>query len=452
MMQFNNLSLKNTSNLINVDENMVLLKAIDKTIDIIIAPKQLNKLLKDKGNRESIVSIYSSICIFIMEIKELIDIKINIEELVYQYMVMIRQIVQSIGQPRYSLFGGLADLGYGINSIYKVTGHFKKFINSLNKLITSLVDEELSKLILDENNIKTHDFDTMAGMTGVASYLLLYKDEQEIRECIEKVLSYLIILTYKKEIFGHKVPNYYLSPENHYSQQERDYYNKGSFNLGLSHGIAGPLAILSIALSEGIEVEGQRKAIEDILKDLKFLCYIDKNQSAYWPDRVRFNDYVNRSIKMETNRASWCYGSPGVARAIYLAGKAIDDKESIELSLKAIDGLCRMDIDEWMLKSPTICHGYAGLLLVIEAMYIDTKNTDYKKCIDKLTSIILNFYKEESIFGFLNIDPKELENGIYKMVEEDNITLLQGSIGVMLTLLSTIKPRNTSWERHFLIR
>ena len=142
---------------------------------------------------------------------------------------------------------------------------------------------------------------------------------------------------------------------------------------------------------------------------------------------------------MGANRASWCYGSPGIARAMYLGGKAVDDEDSIILSLKAIDGLTKMNINQWRLNSPTVCHGYAGLLAVMEAMYMDTGNINYIKCINKLENILLNFYKEDSIFGFMNIDTKEVDNGVYKIIEEDKITLLQGSIGVILSLLAIVK-------------
>ncbi|MCQ4922981.1 lanthionine synthetase C family protein [Tissierella carlieri] len=446
-----NLELERVKKVIDVDTNVVLLKSLNKMVGIIKDPYRLNELLVDKGNSESIVSIYSSICIFIGEVKELISEDIDIEDLSYKYMTMIRQIIRSRGQLRVPLFGGLSDLGYGINSIYKSTGYFKRFIDSFNKLIISLIEDELPKLIADIDDLKAESFDTMAGMAGVASYLLLYKDEDKIRKCIEDIFRYLIMLTEEKEVFGQKVLRYYLSPDNHYSQKERECYTNGSFNLGLSHGIAGPLSILSTGLNEEIEVEGQKKAIKNILNDLKTFSCINEKEFVYWPERVGFDDYVNRRVNMGANRASWCYGSPGIARAMYLGGKAVDDEDSIILSLKAIDGLAKMNINQWRLNSPTVCHGYAGLLVVMEAMYMDTGSINYIKCINKLKNILLNFYKEDSIFGFMNIDTKEVDNEAYKIIEEDKITLLQGSIGVILSLLAIVKPMETNWMKHLLI-
>lgn len=451
MKSLYNLNLEKVRETIDINTNIVLLKSLNKMIDIVKEPHSLNEILIDKESSESIMSIYSSICMFIGEVKELISKDIDIEDLAYEYMVVIREIIQNRGHLRLSLFGGLADLGYGINSIYKSTSYFKKFIDSFNELIVSLVKDELDKLILNIKDLKTESFDTMAGMTGVASYLLLYKDENNIRKCIEDIFKYLIMLTEEREVLGKRVMSYHLAQKNHYSQEERETYTKGSFNLGLSHGISGPLSILAIGLNEKIEVEGQRQAIKNILNDLKAFAYIGEIEYVYWPERVAFDDYINRKSKRTVNRASWCYGSPGISRAMYLGGKAVNDKDSVILSLKAINGLAKMNIEQWRLSSPTICHGYAGLLIVMEAMYMDIGNCDYTRAINNLRDTILSLYKDDSIFGFTNIDPKEMKNGIYKIVEEDKITLLQGSIGIILSLLATVKAVETNWMKHFLI-
>lgn len=433
------------------DENMNILRSLNKIIDVVKDPAEFNQILNEMKSTESIISIYSSICMLLGETHEIVSNSIDVDDILYQYMVLIRQIIQSNEQLRFSLFGGLSDFGFGINSIYKSRGHFKKFIDSFNELLVNSVKYELSKLVSDIGNLKTESFDFMAGISGVASYLLLYKEEAEISECIKDILKYLISLTQDREVLGYKVPSYYLSSKNHFSKEEKEFYNKGSFNLGVSHGITGPLAILAIALSQEIEVEGQKEAIHKILSDLKTFSYTDNKEAVYWAGRVSFDEYINKKAGMVPNRAGWCYGSPGIARSIYLAGKAVNDKESIELSLKTIYGLCKMNKDEWMLDSPTICHGYAGLLVVIQAMYEDTKDNRYKYCIDKLSNILLDSYKDDSIFGFMNIDPKEVKEGVYNLVEEDSITLLQGSVGIILTLLSTIYKPKTDWRNHLLV-
>lgn len=78
---------------------------------------------------------------------------------------------------------------------------------------------------------------------------------------------------------------------------------KGNFNLGLSNGIGGILAALSIALMEGIEIAGQRKAIERILEDYKRFHYVDNNGAVYWPGIIKFEDYISGQCKIDGRRA-----------------------------------------------------------------------------------------------------------------------------------------------------
>ncbi len=59
-------------------------------------------------------------------------------------------------------------------------------------------------------------------------------------------LSYLVSLTQERDVYGHIVPNYYISSEKQFLDSEKEFYKKGNFNLGLSHGITGALTVLSI--------------------------------------------------------------------------------------------------------------------------------------------------------------------------------------------------------------
>ncbi|PEK75223.1 lanthionine synthetase LanC family protein, partial [Bacillus pseudomycoides] len=78
------------------------------------------------------------------------------------------------------------------------------------------------------------------------------------------------------------------------------------------------------------------------------------------------------------SRAAWCYGTPGVARALYLAGKVTNNQEYIDVSIQTLDDLFNYQRHEWGLYSPTFCHGYAGLLHILNLMYIDTKKEKFK--------------------------------------------------------------------------
>ena len=61
-------------------------------------------------------------------------------------------------------------------------------------------------------------------------------------------------------------------------------------------------------------------------------------------------------------RPSWCYGTPGQARAQQLAGLALGDQERMRTAERALAG-CVLDRQvTGLLTDASLCHGWAGLV------------------------------------------------------------------------------------------
>ena len=453
------MKMENTNKILNEElkignNEMQLIKfVLQKITEEIKDPESLTNYLTHM--KVSPLFTYPSICMLLGESKELLNNEINWDDVSYQYMLRIKQgIGANCSQFTISLFSGLAGLGFAAYSLYKSTSHYKIFIDSLNKIIVTKTLDLIDTMNSNLNNIDMITYDTISGLSGVAGYLLLFKEEPEIRKCVELILTSLITMTKDRIVFGKKVAGWHILGENQFLEEEKNTYKKGNFNLGISHGITGVLAVLSIALTEGIEVEGQKNSINRILVDLKKYMYTDENGYIYWPAKIKFEDYINGKCPIYKSRASWCYGTPGIARIMYLAGKAMNDQESIDISIKAIEGICNMKVDELMIDSPTICHGYAGLLTVIQVMYLDVKNPIFDMGRKKILKLILRFYSNDAKFGFYNT-VYNIDNNLYskktKLVREDDISFLQGTSGILLSLLPFLKPITTNWMRHLLI-
>lgn len=438
-------------NLLLEEDYNLIIKSLKKILEIIIEPNKLNlDTIKDKNFK---IYEYCNAVMILAESWDILVDKIDLNEIHYEYMLKIRENLYNINFLTASSFSGSTAIGFSIYSLYKNTLYYKKFINTLNQLIISQVKEDIKRYMLDLGNVRLESYDSVLGLSGTASYLLLFKEEEDVRECIIEILIYLIEITKNIEKYGYKVPGWYTSSENQFLDDEKKFYKKGNFNLGLAHGIAGPLTILSLALKEGIEIEGQREGINIILNDLKRLKYNDEKENIYWPGRIDFEEYVSGVVKdKKRNRASWCYGTPGIARAMYIAGTAINDKESIDIAIKAVEGLCQMDEDEWKFHSPTICHGYSGLLAVVQAMYTDTRNLSFDLGRKKILKKILEFFEEDSLLGFYDIDPKDPFKGELKLIKKESIGLLDGAAGIILILLSLIKPIKTDWMRILMLK
>jgi hypothetical protein len=85
----------------------------------------------------------------------------------------------------------------------------------------------------------------------------------------------------------------------------------GLLNLGMAHGGAGILALLSGAMRVGIQVEGQVKAVSDLCAT--FDRYRQGSSACpWWPAMISFSEYSHVATSQgRQGRPSWCYGTPG---------------------------------------------------------------------------------------------------------------------------------------------
>ena len=218
----------------------------------------------------------------------------------------------------------------------------------------------------------------------------------------------------------------------------------------MSHGVSGILAILIIALQKGICVSGQKSAIE-ILAHKYILEYkVVENNIPYWPGMLSYEKFKKREIDDLSRRMSWCYGSIGILRSLQLYEQAFPDyrlKREIE---DAVISLSKIPCEEYLFDSPTICHGYAGMLVVLNVINQEVKSDVIQKRVLELVDILNNFFSEKNRFGFRNIDFVSSKEGILKNVTED-LSFLTGSTGVILSMLSVVRGE-TTFEKHLLIK
>ncbi|MFJ7244549.1 lanthionine synthetase C family protein [Kitasatospora sp. NPDC098652] len=196
------------------------------------------------------------------------------------------------------------------------------------------------------------EFDTIRGLAGLGSVLL---DRAPDGEAIRAVLACLVRLTDDVKHDGEVLPGWWtLSGP---SGKPDDRFPGGHANNGLAHGIAGPLALLALALRRGVEVDGQRAAIGTILAWLE--RWRDRHAWPYWIAPGHLASTVRRPLAPQ--RPSWCYGTAGLARAQQLAALALGDSR---LRQDAEDGLATALNDPLSLAATTdisLCHGYTGL-------------------------------------------------------------------------------------------
>jgi lantibiotic biosynthesis protein len=78
----------------------------------------------------------------------------------------------------------------------------------------------------------------------------------------------------------------------------------------MAHGIAGPLALLSLAMRRGIVADGQAEAIKRICSWLDAWRQ-DHETGPWWPETITLEETrLGRPRQTRPMRPSWCYGTP----------------------------------------------------------------------------------------------------------------------------------------------
>ncbi|MGW0828547.1 lanthionine synthetase C family protein [Streptomyces sp. NPDC002845] len=200
------------------------------------------------------------------------------------------------------------------------------------------------------------EFDLIRGLAGLGALLLTRGPASPL---LKEVLGYLVSLSRPVCIEGRELPGWWSQAGP--ADEEMD---GGHGNNGVAHGIAGVLAVASLAARRDIQVPGQHDAIE------VFARWLDTYGRSYWTTYDQLS--APQPPEPEPTRPSWCYGRVGIARTQQLAALALNDPAR---RLAAEDTVARTLADPAhlaLITDATLCHGWAGLLTVARAVADDS--------------------------------------------------------------------------------
>jgi hypothetical protein len=238
------------------------------------------------------------------------------------------------------------------------------------------------------------------------------------------------------------VPRWFTPPEFIPDETTASHYPHGNLNCGLAHGIPGPLAVMAMALEAGSgDMDGLRRATADASAWLVAHRRHDE-WGVNWPAMVSLPEPP--ADPDAPSRTAWCYGSPGVARSLWLAGRALGDTSLQALAVEAMEAVYRRPVPVRNIDSPTFCHGVAGLLQVTLRFWHDTRFDAFARAAAELAGQLLDSYDpDHTLLGFRHLEPGR--NAV------DQPGLLDGAPGVALALLAAATDVEPVWDRLFLL-
>ena len=351
-------------------------------------------------------------------------------------------IEQHRGDVHPGAFAGLAGLAFAAWSLSRGGARYRALLESL--------DHSLAIAMLGATTAQSQrataggvwQFDAISGLAGTGAYLVCRRSRPVVADALDAVLRWLIHLTAPT---AGGPPRWHTPPHLMADPSMIVQYPCGNLNFGLAHGIPGPLALMSIAYRDGVDLPGLPDAIAHVAH---FIAdhRIDGPHGVDWPTAIALDVdgtwQVNRAAG--PSRTAWCYGSPGVARSLWLAGDAIGDRALKALAVEAMAAALRRPVPERLIDSPTLCHGVSGLLaIVLRFVHDDEHAHELISGAQALTRELLALYDPDRPLGYVSIEP-----GCNRV---DHPGLLDGAAGVALALLAAATSAEPGWDRLFLL-
>lgn len=346
------------------------------------------------------------------------------------------------------LFSGLSGLAFAAWQLSRGGTRYLRLLDSLDHS-TCLRTIAAAKTIRGRHGVSFAEFDAISGLSGVGAYLLCRRDEPRAMTALSSAVEGLVDLLSD----GDGLPRWYTPAHLLGDEQTRVYCPHGNLNFGLAHGVPAPLALLSLAYTAGVPVPGLAEAIA---RTADWLCEnrFDDAWGIDWPAVLplvrtdtehgeRLQAPNARSAPDGPSRCAWCYGSPGIARALWLAGEALDRQDYRELAISAMEAVFLRPIAVRRIDSPTFCHGVSGLLAIALRFSHDMGGTAFSDEIGALVQQLLDSYQPESLLGFRHLETRDNQM--------DQPGLLEGAPGVALALLASATSAEPTWDRLFLL-
>lgn len=273
---------------------------------------------------------------------------------------------------------------------------------------------------------RLQEFDLVNGLAGIGGYLL----QRDARPLVDKVLSYLVALTEpvdSADAAGNTVPGWWTTEPSPSCPTA----GGGHSDQGAAHGIAGPLNLLALAARAGIWVPGQRQAMQRIGDWYDSLARTD-DAGSWWPQRLTWPERTGgMPIQVGPGRPSWCYSTPGIARALQLSGIALGDIDRQHRAEQALLAAVTDPVQLGEVSDVSLCHGWAGIALTAWCAAQDSTDPAMTTALPALT---------DSLTAAARALPVTAPIG-----------LIQGAAGAALTLNSLTTDQVGGWARCLLL-
>ena len=283
-------------------------------------------------------------------------------------------------------------------------------------------------------------FELIFGFSGVLRCCCDGEPDSPCLDLADEVADALVRRLRPKTFLGWTVPGFHYIPSRFEAENMGTLAPNGCVNYSMSHGIAGTLGPLSFAYRKRPNSD-VRKTMEVLIAEfLHARYYVDG--VAYWPGRITIEQYLSGEQQRFPSRMSWCYGSPGILRALYLAADALSIEDIKRFSVNEMAKIATMDTSKYLFDSPIVCHGLAGVALVMRSMYNDTQNGTFADKAREITDML--------VYNFAYQEKENCNLTGTKKVWKYNY--LEGYTGILQTIYTVMTGEPNMNEKRLMLR
>ena len=332
-----------------------------------------------------------------------------------------------------SLHGGIAGLGHVMSYLSQGGRRYSNALEELTKIIKKNIRKTLSRLPNIDEGVKPGDYDLISGVSGIGRTLLSMRRISNFEEELAAILDWLV----ERSLNG--LDGFYTPPQlvSEYERENFPNLRSGYINFGLAHGVPGPVTFMAKALEENLNVNELKGGLSILANELAEASYED-SYGINWATR-----HVEGQEVVEETRTAWCYGLPGVARSLHIAGSALNDTKLTDRALEALLAVKDRPLAVRAIPGPTFCHGVSGLLQVVLRMRHDTQSSEMDVLADNLLSQLVQLYTPDDALGF-----RHFEKGKHYVTSP---SLLTGALGPALVMLASVSSEAPDWDQVFLL-
>jgi lantibiotic biosynthesis protein len=278
----------------------------------------------------------------------------------------------------------------------------------------------------------TGDYDLITGLVGLGVYGL----ERLPRPTAATLLGSVVDRLAETADVSEEGAAWFTRPED-LPEWQREFHSKGSYNLGVAHGLPGVVTVLAGAAAAGIE--RARPLLDD---SVRWLLARRQDPSVGSCFSTSYAPWEPPS----SARLAWCYGDPGVAAALLAAARAVGnpawEREALDVALAAT---ARPESTSGI-RDAGLCHGAAGLAHLFNRMYQTTGEGRLAEAARFWFQRALDLREPgEGVGGFRSWGT--IGAGINDLGWRNEPGFLEGSSGIGLALLGAVSDVEPAWDR-----